>query len=70
MEIPWARKTDTASWDAAAGLTTEEYRAVKEALRGRGVEGSPAYGAWLRTELIKLALRKQHGELSSVAAAA
>ena len=70
MEIPWARKTDTASWEAAAGLTTEEYRAVKEALRGRGVEGSPAYGAWLRTELIKLSLRKQHRQSPVLAAAA
>ena len=55
MEIPWARATDTASWELAAGLTPDEYRAIRASLRNRGLEGTPAYGAWLRTELMTLA---------------
>ena len=68
MEIPWARATDTASWEVAAGLTLDEYRAVKAALRSRGLEGAPAYGAWLRTELLKASMRKQAAMATAAAA--
>ena len=59
VEIPWTRRSESDAWEAMRGLTAADYRAVKAALRERGLEGTPAYSAWLRTELTKAAMRKR-----------
>ena len=40
-------------------LTPSEYSAVMADLRTRGLQGTPQYKAWLRTELTKAAMRKR-----------
>ena len=62
MEIPWTRRSETDAWEAMRGLTAADYRAVKASLRERGLEGTPQYSAWLRTELTKAAMRKRASE--------
>ena len=59
MEIPWIRRSEADAWEAMRGLTAAEYKEVAAGLRARGLEGTPQYAAWLRTELTKAALRKR-----------
>ncbi len=59
MEIPWLRRSEVDAWEGMRGLTAAEYKEVAAGLRARGLEGTPQYAAWLRTELTKAALRKR-----------
>ena len=59
MEFPWTRRSESDAWEAMRGLTAAEYGAITADLRERGLEGTPAYEAWLRAELSKAAMRKR-----------
>ena len=69
MEIPWIRRSDSEAWEAMRSLTPAEFGDVRAKLRARGLEGTPAYAAWLRAEVTKAALRKQAALAAEAAAA-
>ncbi len=44
---------------ASLGLSRAEYQQIEAELRRRGLDRAPTLEAWLRTELVKAALRKR-----------
>jgi hypothetical protein len=70
VEIPWTRRSERDAWEAMRGLSAADYRTIKTTLRERGLEGTPQYAAWLRTELTKAAMRKRAALATSTQTAA
>lgn len=67
MEIPH-RQLPAELRELTRCLSRAELRSITADLEARGLAGTPTYAAWLRTELLKAAQRKQLLASAGVAA--